>query len=244
MATKEQQKAFIDLIAPKMQEEAKRRGYGIVSTAIAQACIESAWGLSGLAKYHNYFGMKCGSSWTGKSVNMKTKEEYTVGTLTTIRDNFRAYDSVDEGVKGYYDFISKSRYANLKTAKTPREYAEMLKADGYATSSTYVNTLVNTVISHDLARYDGATPSAPAERANGNPYPEPDKNVRYNSKGNHVRWAQYELNRLGYKLVVDGIAGSKTIDAVLDFQRLHNLTDDGIIGAKTRAALKAAKPLK
>ena len=81
---------FISEIAPLMVIEAKKRGYKIVSTAIAQAIIESRWGESGLAKYHNYFGLKCGSKWTGKSVNMKTKEEYTPGTLTTISDTYNS----------------------------------------------------------------------------------------------------------------------------------------------------------
>lgn len=152
--TQAQAKAFIEMIAPLMVEEGKARGYKIISTAIAQAIIEGAAGTSGLAKYHNHWGLKCGSSWKGKSVNMKTKEEYTVGTLTTIKDNFRAYDSDKEGVKGYYDFISTKRYENLKTATTYRQYAEMLKADGYATSSTYVNTLCNTVDKYGLQKYD------------------------------------------------------------------------------------------
>lgn len=152
-----QANAFIDMIAPLMVAEGTKRGYTIISTAIAQAIIEGAAGTSGLAKYHNHFGLKCGSSWKGASVNMKTKEEYKVGTLTTIKDNFRAYDSDAEGVKGYYDFISTKRYANLKTAVTYRQYAEMLKADGYATSSTYINTLCKTVEKYNLQRFDHMT---------------------------------------------------------------------------------------
>ena len=110
--------------------------------------------------------MKCGSSWKGKSVNMATREEYTPGTLTNIRDNFRAYDSMEEGVAGYYGFINWSRYANLKTATTPEEYAQMLKADGYATSSTYVNTLIKIVDTYNLRVWDdfSKTPAtAPAQ---------------------------------------------------------------------------------
>ena len=146
---------FINTIAPLIVEEGKKRGYSVFSTVIAQAIIESNSGKSILGyKYHNYFGMKCGSRWKGKSVNLKTKEEYTVGTLTTIRDNFRVYDSIEEGVKGYYDFISTKRYANLKESKTYVEYAENLKADGYATSSKYVNTLCTTVDAHNLTKYD------------------------------------------------------------------------------------------
>ena len=146
---------FINTIAPLIVAEGKKRGYSVFSTVIAQAIIESNSGKSILGyKYHNYFGMKCGSRWKGKSVNLKTKEEYTVGTLTTIKDNFRVYDSIEEGVKGYYDFISTKRYANLKESKTYVEYAENLKADGYATSSKYVNTLCTTVDAYNLTKYD------------------------------------------------------------------------------------------
>lgn len=146
---------FINMIAPLIISEGKKRGYSVFSTVIAQAIIESNSGKSILGyKYHNYFGMKCGSRWKGKSVNLKTKEEYTVGTLTTIKDNFRVYDSIEEGVKGYYDFISTKRYANLKESKTYIEYAENLKADGYATSSKYVNTLCTTVDAYNLTKYD------------------------------------------------------------------------------------------
>ena len=146
---------FINMIAPLIISEGKKRGYSVFSTVIAQAIIESNSGKSILGyKYHNYFGMKCGSRWKGKSVNLKTKEEYTVGTLTTIKDNFRVYDSIEEGVKGYYDFISTKRYANLKESKTYIDYAEKLKADGYATSSKYVNTLCTTVDTHNLTKYD------------------------------------------------------------------------------------------
>lgn len=151
----QQAKAFIEHIAPIIQREGFARGYQIVSTTIAQAIIEGACGTSKLARdYHNHFGMKCGKSWKGASVNMKTKEEYTTGTLTDIRDNFRAYPDDESGIEGYYNFISSSRYANLRDAKSFRQFAEYLKQDGYATSSSYVNTLCNTVTKYNLTRYD------------------------------------------------------------------------------------------
>lgn len=240
MATKAEQESFINEIAPLIQREGKARGYTIVSTVIAQACIESRWGLSGLAKYHNYFGLKCGSKWKGAFVTMNTKEEYTQGQLTTIRDSFRAYNNMSDGVKGYYEFISSTRYANLKLASTPRQYAEYLKSDGYATSSTYVNTLVNTVNAHDLARFDVPMEIIDTVPKTGNPYREPIINVKFNSRGNNVRWLQFELNRYGYRLVVDGIAGEKTISALKDFQSSHDLVADGICGPLTREKLKSS----
>lgn len=149
---------FISTIAPLIVKEGKKRGYHVFSPIIAQAICESNWGQSGLsANYNNFFGLKCGSKWKGASVNMKTKEEYTVGTLTTIKDNFRAYASVVDGVAGYFDFISTKRYANLKTAMTPLQYCQFLKADGYATSSSYVSTLMNIIQKNNLTKYDGVT---------------------------------------------------------------------------------------
>ena len=74
MASSKQVKDFISKIAPVVQKYAKQYGYKVCSPIIAQACLESGYGLSSLAsKYNNYFGLKCGSSWRGKSVNLQTK---------------------------------------------------------------------------------------------------------------------------------------------------------------------------
>lgn len=224
-------KAFIERIAPLMKAEAKKRGYKIVSTAIAQAVIEGAAGTSVLARdYHNHFGLKCGKNWKGASVNMKTKEEYKVGTLTTIKDNFRAYSNDEEGVRGYYDFINTSRYANLKQAKTPLEYAQFLKKDGYATSSTYVNTLISTVNKYELDKWDigKVVISDVTDIAIKRPV------LKRGSKGDAVRAWQIFLNSHGYCCGnTDGIFGAKTETAVRAYQRSKGLIADGIIGAKT-----------
>ena len=147
---------FIEQIAKCVKKYAYLYGIEVHSPIIAQAILESGWGKSSLAsKYHNYFGLKCGSSWKGKSVNMATKEEYKVGTLTNIRDNFRVYDSMEAGVKGYFDFINTSRYANLKGVKSPEEYVRRIKADGYATSSKYVDNIMRVIRDNKLTRFDG-----------------------------------------------------------------------------------------
>lgn len=152
------QEDFINMIAPYVTKYAKQYGYRFPSAIIAQAAQETGWNNQGkgnfLAKYYNFFGMKCGSKWTGKSVNKKTKEEYTAGTLTTITANFRAYDSLDQGIKGYFEFISTGRYSNLKNAKSSKNYLEILKADGYATDSKYVNNVYKHVTKYNLQKYD------------------------------------------------------------------------------------------
>ena len=146
---------FIEKIADCVDKYAYLYGIEVHSPIIAQAILESGWGKSGLASnYHNYFGLKCGSSWKGKSVNMATKEEYKVGTLTNIRDNFRVYDSMEAGVKGYFEFINTKRYANLKGVTSPEEYVKRIKADGYATSSSYVDNILRVIRNNNLTRFD------------------------------------------------------------------------------------------
>ena len=155
MAITEKQQRFIEDIAKHVQKYAKAYGILVHSPIIAQAILESGWGESKLAsKYHNYFGMKCGTTWTGKSVNMKTKEEYTPGTLTTIKDNFRVYDSMEEGVKGYFEFIQKPRYKNLKGVTDAKKYLQLIKADGYATASNYVESTYQLITQYELTEYD------------------------------------------------------------------------------------------
>lgn len=61
---------------------------------------------------------------------------------------------------------------------------------------------------------------------------------KYGSRGDEVRQIQQKLKNWGYyKGAVDGIYGSKTLEAVKYFQRKNGLTVDGIAGEKTLAAL-------
>lgn len=159
-----QAKAFISAIAPLVQKYAKEFGYKVASPIIAQAICESAAGTSGLsAKYHNYYGLKAGSQkkgsigvWDGTVVKLSTKEEYKPGTLTTIKDCFRVYSNMEEGVKGYFEFLMYNRYQNLKTAKTPSEFLTLIMKDGYCTSTTYHTTCMGIINKYDLTKYDSS----------------------------------------------------------------------------------------
>lgn len=148
--------AFIKLIAPLIQKQCILRGYMFPSAIIAQACLESNYGESRLSKeYHNYFGIKAGAAWRGRRVNFKTMEEYKPGTLTQINDDFRAYDDIKTGVCGYFEFLEKnSRYSGLKSATSPRDYLERIKAAGYATSKQYVSNIDTLRELMKLDKYD------------------------------------------------------------------------------------------
>lgn len=61
---------------------------------------------------------------------------------------------------------------------------------------------------------------------------------KYGSRGDEVKQIQQKLKNWGYyNGSVDGIYGSKTLEAVKYFQRKNGLTIDGIAGDKTLAAL-------
>lgn len=231
------QKQFIREIGPIIREEAAARGYQVASPIIAQATVESfkGAGLSTLAsKYHNYFGLKAGSKWTGPTVNLKTGEEYQPGVITQIRDNFRVYPDLLSGVCGYFSFISAQRYAALKTARTPEEYLVRIKAAGYATDNDYVQTNLKRIQLYNLRDYDKGFGHTVEPR---NPYARPRGLVKPGMRGEPVQWVQWELNQQGFSLKVDGIFGPKTEDAVRTFQSRSHLACDAIVGPRTIAAL-------
>lgn len=228
-ATAAQQAAFIAQIAPMHVKHAKERGYKCVSGAIAQACLESGYGLSKLASmYHNYHGLKCGSSWKGASINMKTMEEYTVGTLTAISDNFRVYQNMDQGVAGYYDFLNYTRYKAVKDQTDPQSYLQAIKAAGYATSSAYVTNNMNVVKCHNLTAWDAVLSggSIPEE------IPAAEQKTPVYKVGNIYELA-VELNvRTG-----PGIDNRKKNHSELTADaRKHDVDRDGAIDAGTRVS--------
>lgn len=151
---------FIEAIAPIIQQYCEAYGYKFPSAIIAQACIESAFGTSSLAwKWHNYFGIKWYRNCGRQAVNLKTQEEYQPGVLSSINAGFMVGTSLEDGCAMYFEFLAKNnRYANLKSATSARNYVELIKADGYATSSTYVSTLLNCINMYNLTKYDGPAP--------------------------------------------------------------------------------------
>ena len=146
---------FIQKIAGYVKKYATAYEIKVCSPIIAQAILESGWGESRLAKdYHNYFGLKCGTKWQGKSVNLATWEEYEAGTAMVISDYFRVFDNMEEGVKGYFELLQLPRYQNLKGITEPGRYLETIWADGYATSSVYVQKNMELIEQYQLMKYD------------------------------------------------------------------------------------------
>lgn len=90
--------------------------------------------------------------------------------------------------------------------------------------------------------YDVCAEQDPGEEAQpANPYAEPSVNLKRGSRGEGVKWAQWELDQRGYDLGADGIDsdfGRKTDAAVRAFQKAEGLQVDGIVGVRTRGRMK------
>lgn len=75
-------------------EVAKQKGAIINTQAVlAQGALESGWGNSGLArKWNNLFGIKAGTTWTGRTVSLPTFE-FRNGRYVREVASWRVYDS-------------------------------------------------------------------------------------------------------------------------------------------------------
>lgn len=66
--------------------------------------------------------------------------------------------------------------------------------------------------------------------------------IRNGDRGNFVYLLQFILNSFGYNLSVDGIFGSKTLNAVKNFQSQNSLQVDGLVGNNTWKTLLLLPP--
>lgn len=148
---------FLNLVVPLVVAENERRGKPLFSSVvIAQAICESGWGTSQkMMKANAIFGIKAGSSWTGKVYSTKTKECYDGVNYTTITDLFRAYNNLEESVKDYFNLIlNLDRYEKAVNCNTPLECITAIKNGGYATSPTYIETIMAIIKDNNLTKYD------------------------------------------------------------------------------------------
>lgn len=152
---------FIPTIAPLVQAENNKRGNPLFSSVvIAQAICESGWGQSKIMmKANAIFGIKATSSWKGKVYNSNTQECYDGSTYTNITACFRAYNSLAESISDYFNLITKSeRYRKACVSNSPLECITAIKNGGYATSPTYINTIMSIINSNNLTKYDNVLP--------------------------------------------------------------------------------------
>src|ERR1700754_205610 len=138
---------FVQKLAPHAIEAAKKLGVS-VRALLAQAALETGWGkhlpAQGNTTSFNMFGIKAGSSWDGKRVNVPTLE-YEDGVAVRRKDSFRAYDSPSDSFKDYADMVASSpRYAAaVGRGDDVAGFAHALVKGGYATDPSYAQKLTD-----------------------------------------------------------------------------------------------------
>lgn len=152
---------FVEQIAELVRRHAPTYNIHVHSPIIAQAILESAKGTSELAvKANNFFGLKyrVGRCPTASGIYYKIgSEQNPDGTYTYSAMQWCQFDTMEDGVIGYFDFINNSRYWNLRGITDPRTYLEIIKSDGYATSLKYVDNLMKVINNYNLTKYDNRT---------------------------------------------------------------------------------------
>lgn len=126
------------------------------SIKLGQGIMESVHGNSKLARNsNNHFGIKCKKEWTGKKYYHKDDDVDKKGQL--IKSCFRVYPSVYDSYIDHSNFLtSRERYAGLFQYSSTDyvNWANGLKAAGYATAKHYATKLIEIIEKNNLQQYD------------------------------------------------------------------------------------------
>lgn len=94
-------------------------------------------------------------------------------------------------------------------------------------------------------KQDGIFGPITCKKLNTNETETINSTLKKGSKGEQVKQLQQKLQKLGYyNAEIDGEYGTKTVNAVKQYQNYHNLISDGIYGPITQKVLQETQVLK
>jgi peptidoglycan hydrolase FlgJ len=149
-AHSDEQRSFFARLAPHAR--AAQAATGIPADfVLAQAALESGWGRQEIrgdaaGPSHNLFGIKAGSQWAGRTVDVMTTE-YIGGVPVKRVEKFRAYESYADAFRDWSQLIGRNpRYAQVVAAGNDAAgFAQGLQKGGYATDPNYATKLLRTI---------------------------------------------------------------------------------------------------
>ncbi|GGC07725.1 flagellar rod assembly protein/muramidase FlgJ [Marinobacterium zhoushanense] len=137
---------FVEQLLPAAAKAAQALGVD-PRVLVAQAALETGWGRAVIRRddgssSNNLFNIKADSRWDGERVGVSTLE-YRDGLPRPERADFRVYDSVEQSLDDYVDFIQNNpRYGEaLKQVGDPVSYLQALQRAGYATDPEYADKI-------------------------------------------------------------------------------------------------------
>lgn len=153
--------AYLDTIKPGALR-GWREEQVLASVIGAQAALESGWGTSSLSKppHNNQFGIKASSEWTGRIINMPTRE-WGSGGWYVANEDFRSYDSVADSLLDHAKFFTNTawRKENYKNVVGETDYKKACWAlqnapAPYATDPGYAQKLIDIIEQNNLQAWD------------------------------------------------------------------------------------------
>jgi flagellum-specific peptidoglycan hydrolase FlgJ len=159
---------FIQELVPYAQK-IQEKYHILPSLIIAQACLESNFGQSGLAqKAKNLFGIK--GSYNGQSVTMRTNECEN-GKQICIDAPFRKYpswyESLEDLAKLYTNGVSwdKDKYKPIIGETNYVMACKKVQECGYCTDPNYASKLIQIIEKYNLTQYDKVGNKKPVQAA-------------------------------------------------------------------------------
>lgn len=138
---------FIHWVYPQALEVAKELGVS-PKILVAQSALETGWGQKPIltadgGNSHNLFGIKADHRWNGQKTSVGTLE-YREGIAKKEQANFRVYDSIQDSLQDYVQFLKQSpRYQQaLERVGDPSSFAHSLMNSGYATDPKYAEKIM------------------------------------------------------------------------------------------------------
>lgn len=134
---------FVKQFYPHALKNQKATGVPALVT-LAQAALESGWGKR--APGLNFFGIKAGSSWKGKTQLLWTSEVID-GQRLKIQDKFRSYDSALDSFKDHAELL-KRRFSKAFVHQDPIKFITAVQKDHgyvYATDPDYIDKIANLI---------------------------------------------------------------------------------------------------
>lgn len=156
-------------IAPLAQKAQQKFGY-LASVLIAQTIQETGYGQTDLAQegLYNVLGMKkelLNDTWTSDywhgGTHTKVTPEWYGGVKVHITDTFRTYDSYQDCLYDYCQFMrdaklgdGRYKYRDLLGIKDPEKLISQVRLRGYCTDPSYDAAIMAHIRKWDLTKYD------------------------------------------------------------------------------------------
>nr|WP_255622024.1 glucosaminidase domain-containing protein [Tessaracoccus sp. OS52] len=247
-------------MVPAAQQNERSTGIP-ASVTIGQAALETGWGRSKMSKppINSYFSIKCTkyvSPYQSGCIDIESMEQYANGVEYAQVSPFRTYLTVGDSLLDYGRLLtSNTRYAPaFKYTSNADQFIREIHKAGYATDVDYADKVISIMKRYNLYAYNRqpmppgivsgynpdwfpkplpANPAKPAAVPEFVPGPDfPAYAIGAREQG--VYTLQYLLNvELNTALVLDGIFGVATDDAVREWQNRVGAKPTGVMDDET-----------